>query len=56
MESLIFLIVSSAEGTRDTALVRLIGLEGFFPYISSNGVNPVDSLGELLMAYSADGR
>jgi hypothetical protein len=36
--------------------VMLIGLIGFFPYISSKGVKPVDSFGVLLMAYSAEGK
>ena len=53
MASVIFLTVSSADGTRVSLSVRLIGHSGFLPYMSSKGVNPVDSLGELLIANSA---
>ena len=55
-EFAIFLIISSAAGTMVFLLVKSIANSGFFPYISSKGVKPDDSLGVELMANSADGR
>ena len=56
IEFVISVIVCSADGTRDALFVKSIANRGFLPYMSWNGVNPVDSFGEELMTNSADGR